>query len=798
MTTGEVLELFTYGVITTRERKIMDEVSAKIVLAGPPGQNKADIANMLIQGDILDQDNRVPDRETCDSEKASVELVDGRGWSLYIVDGMQDLAGGTSADAATGRRRMMTALAEGGTRGFHLFCLVLRKDNVWSFATAEYINAFRELFVGGNSRFVLIISDSGDQWVKDHQQELESRLPEFTVVAAQFLFDISDPYKDEYQRAALLQALEETLSSLCGSATVPRVLLVFNFLGNRSTATSKSKATVQPASPSSTHLVLQQNNIVQPPRNDIPVYNILLLGQTQSGKSTFLEYVRQYADPSYRVQHQRIGDGLESHTHEVLCEEVITNLPHYVVFDKKSKQELDIAPYFEKPEKYKAHIKRKDGLELRRSLKSDARTRRFRLFDTPGLNDTNGNDVQNVYSIISALSQNVDINLILIVDYPETGLTPEFQQTLRNYNTVFLGMQGIMAFVHTRVPNIVQDKKHEKLRQKYEKKKPLLDKIMGRNLTHHAVDCDFTEDRPVHLCYMRNQIKSILELATFYAPVRLNSTKIYKIEKMRTIDNILGHQLEQRRDEIQRILEHQSMAVKLRMEIVDTELEIARLQDYILENDTDAWIPIYEDRFDQNWHCFYIIGPETRTLPSCDFLIDRQDVLQFSVSVIRQDGGKDSNHWDVTFKRSPFEFGLYHVKMYSRRRTVYRRQISLRRTKLCVLQNKLRRLIRQRTELAQNQDGLHVDHRCQTGQTQRAGVTHQQDGGIIFILPTEEVERQMRERTWCLKMIDHLTRSTLTMAHFRTLAAERVYDGRDDECVNALHAYYLNKADLDD
>ncbi|KAF9940987.1 hypothetical protein BGZ67_006225 [Mortierella alpina] len=788
MTTGEVLELFTYGVITARERRLMDEISAKIILAGPPGQSKADIANMLVQGDIFDLDNRVATRTTSNSDMASVEIVDGRGWSVYLVDGVKDLALGTSGEAKTGKRKLSTALAEGGTCGFHLFCLVLRKENIWTFAAMEYINVFKGLC--GHRRYILIISDSGDQWIKDHQDELEARLPEFVVVAAHFLFEPSDPCKDEQQRFALLQAFEETLSSL-----------VFNFLGGRvfgSASNNKGKATVQPASPSTSHLVLQQSKIVQPARHNVPVYNILLLGQTQSGKSTFLEYIKQYADPSYKVQHNRIGDGLESHTQEVLSEEIVTNLPQYVVYDKRAKQELDIVPYFERPDKYKAQIKRKDGLELRRVLNPDSRTRRFRIFDTPGLNDTGGNDVQNVYNIISALSQDVDINLILIVDYPEIGLTPDFQQTLRNYNTVFLGMQGIMAFVHTRVPNICQDKRQEKLRQRYEKKKPLLDKIMGRNLTHHAVDCDFTEDRPVHLCYMRNQIKGILELATFYAPVRLNSMKIYKIEKMRTIDNILGHQLEQRRDEINRVLRNQSIAVQLRMDIIDTEMEIAKLHDYIRDHDTDAWIPVYEDRFDQNWHCFYIIGQETRTLPSRDFLIDRQDVLQFSVNVLRQDGGQDSNHWKVTFKRNPFQFGLYHVKMYSRRRTVHRRQISMRRTKLCVLQNKLRRLLQRRNELSHSHDGVSTEPTDQTDSGDGVSAAYEQKGAVMFILPSDEVERQMRERTWCIKMIDHLTRGTLTMTLFKTLATERIYEGRDDQCVNSLRAFYLNRGDPDD
>jgi len=66
----------------------------------------------------------------------------------------------------------------------------------------------------------------------------------------------------------------------------------------------------------------------------LPTYNILLLGPSQAGKSTFLEYVKQYANPSYTIDDKRIGNGNVSHTQDPHVEVVTTDLPIYTLYEK--------------------------------------------------------------------------------------------------------------------------------------------------------------------------------------------------------------------------------------------------------------------------------------------------------------------------------------------------------------------------------------------------------------------------------------------------------------------------------
>ncbi|KAF8902330.1 hypothetical protein BGZ58_006727, partial [Dissophora ornata] len=83
--------------------------------------------------------------------------------------------------------------------------------------------------------------------------------------------------------------------------------------------------------------------------NNIPTYNILLLGQTQSGKSTFLQAIRKYADPNCQIDEETIGDGNSSHTKEVLSQLVETNFPEYRLYGKGIYHQLDPRNYMDMP-----------------------------------------------------------------------------------------------------------------------------------------------------------------------------------------------------------------------------------------------------------------------------------------------------------------------------------------------------------------------------------------------------------------------------------------------------------------
>ncbi|KAF9199430.1 hypothetical protein BGZ59_003981, partial [Podila verticillata] len=63
-------------------------------------------------------------------------------------------------------------------------------------------------------------------------------------------------------------------------------------------------------------------------------YNILVLGETQSGKSTLIQYMRMYADPEVVIDTTVLGTGTLSHTMDIQPTSITTGLPEFYITDK--------------------------------------------------------------------------------------------------------------------------------------------------------------------------------------------------------------------------------------------------------------------------------------------------------------------------------------------------------------------------------------------------------------------------------------------------------------------------------
>ncbi|KAF9432071.1 hypothetical protein BGZ76_011302 [Entomortierella beljakovae] len=259
---GSDLELSVWRV--KKERNIMDkDIFGKMILVGPKDDGKITVANMMVQGKIFLR-NRVSEtppppppktpvptettiitastrtsriiqdevdgeegeekEEEDVPERASIQLVDGRGWIVCVVDGFQELVQGTSEEAKSIKQEMIYTMREGPSCGFNLFSLVVRCDHVFGTEIEGFLRDFKKLFAGVESRFVLIITNCSDVWVEDHERELEGRFNEFIIIPVQFLFDENMPNMFQSQREATLNALEDILYPYCNEAIIPEFL----------------------------------------------------------------------------------------------------------------------------------------------------------------------------------------------------------------------------------------------------------------------------------------------------------------------------------------------------------------------------------------------------------------------------------------------------------------------------------------------------------------------------------------------------------------------------------------------
>ncbi|KAG0337825.1 hypothetical protein BG005_003928, partial [Podila minutissima] len=183
-----------------------------------------------------------------------------------------------------------------------------------------------------------------------------------------------------------------------------------------------------------------------------PVYNVLILGPTQSGKSTFVENLKNYVDPDYVPA--VTGGGNVSHTKQVSSKAVETRLPSYGLYDENDRL-IDTSGIRKEASYHKLII---DDLKLvtRPTHVPGSPTYKFCFFDTPGLNDTDGNDIANVAEIFSTLSKKkvMHLNLIIITDNHFVPLFTSQKKAFETYFDLFDEMKTHVTIMHTHVDDM--------------------------------------------------------------------------------------------------------------------------------------------------------------------------------------------------------------------------------------------------------------------------------------------------------------------------------------------------------
>ncbi|KAF9274898.1 hypothetical protein BGZ68_000273 [Mortierella alpina] len=468
---------------------------------------------------------------------------------------------------------------------------------------------------------------------------------------------------------------------------------------------------------------------------DVPTYNVLLIGQSQSGKSTFLEAIQQYEDPRYIVDSSRIGRGNIAHTTEPRVVEIETCLPAYKVYEanQEGRQEIDMKHYLEETvlDDFKALLRRQEGLEV--TAESSTSCSRFRIIDTPGLDDSDGRDVEILGRIFSVIAKLGHLHLVVITDSHKALLAPGYKAALKTYSTLFSTMHGLMVFVGTHISNKYQHAglKNSEFNTQLTERTDIISDIMGRSFPQFKIDCNLKERRPFHICVTRNTIRDILHTATIKTAVKLDM-KVHKTVAMKEVDEIVYKRYTDYVTGLQRHCKVLDAAERLRIEIDQQKSVIDSKEDELLTIDTDELLHLYEVRFAQDWEHFYIvkptllqystfdssIGASYSRYPAVEILtrlygekteldgetidkfeekgaeedgcvIDKVLTLHSGVDVMEESGGEGRKVWKVLFKRKSYVKGHYHAVLSIKSRNKYRTRIDSLRLEISRLKEEL-------------------------------------------------------------------------------------------------------------
>ncbi|KAG0016159.1 hypothetical protein BGZ81_011368 [Podila clonocystis] len=280
-------------------------------------------------------------------------------------------------------------------------------------------------------------------------------------------------------------------------------------------------------------------------------HSVLVIGTTQSGKSAFIQHIKNYANPSYAIDQSLLGNGNLTKTESTRPFFVESNLPVYEVFHKATGDIIDLKDLASKSdeEDYRDILSSREKNVGLRLAPSDSNAPsdlvEFRFLDTPGLNDTSDRDSSHAVNIISEMINTGSFNLIIIVVSFKNHINEEQQLALEYYADVFKGLHTRIMFLHTHVDYTDVHHTNTVHYLDMKMKNKVLSKIFRRFDSETAFDEDYIKEypsftidlvskkRPVINCLIRNTIRDILKMAT--DPAVLLDTSMQNIERIRAI-----------------------------------------------------------------------------------------------------------------------------------------------------------------------------------------------------------------------------------------------------------------------
>ncbi|KAF9374014.1 hypothetical protein CPC16_001530 [Podila verticillata] len=441
-------------------------------------------------------------------------------------------------------------------------------------------------------------------------------------------------------------------------------------------------------------------------------YNVLVLGETQSGKSTLTQYMRKYADPSVVIDASALGTGFLSHTVQVNTTSITTDLPEYNVVDKKGAN-VNYRSFMTMPVEHDCEdaLNGRKGLEMRKGVAHLKKRVNFNLIDTPGLNATGGNDESHVQKIFGTLVQTNTIHLILITVSSLGPFTQGLKDAIKTYVDIFSGFDGIIAFVNTRFDYKNFHPAYSQVSRAIDLRTQSLREIMGRTtFPHFKIDCNIYNKKPIRECITLNTIQKILQLATFNRPVDMLHTVVNKTRKMHDVDNILWAEVKAVIDkfELDQHLEDRDegelLAETLRcmswIHGLDTRLKA--LDEFFVRRNVKLPEVLYEERLDMEYEA--VGQAQNLTIryqeTGLDIPIYSRHLLYHEIQVIKELGrGRceaPRKFWQADFRSMSSFHWPFHVKIYTSRCKKYRAEIEEKRKEYWELQCKRHRAIRYR------------------------------------------------------------------------------------------------------
>ncbi|TGJ83242.1 hypothetical protein E0Z10_g5512 [Xylaria hypoxylon] len=366
-------------------------------------------------------------------------------------------------------------------------------------------------------------------------------------------------------------------------------------------------------------------------RDNTEPITVLVIGPSQNGKSTFINRVIDIAESA--VSRALEGNGNEKCTVNSQIFDLDVPLTEYYLEDRETGKPHDVPrmtdeaqilkdAWYRKQTRNRYEIKPVDG---------HCPSMKLRLIDTPGLDDSEGKDFENMADILEILNKlskspvvwETKIHAIVFIYNSENAFSHSFQGVVKDYYRCMPNLFGGLCVINTHFNTSALSKKRanfiqnniigagDNARQRIIKERAReFAKILGEgfNPTHFFVDSKPNGKQAYEDLVSRNTITDILTFWAGSKAMPISQMRLIKNREMQSIDNRLQILLIRAIDKWKGDLhvarenasEHEAFKATLLQRKEELENNLARLQEDLdrLDNDTEYTIETWTSKDD--------------------------------------------------------------------------------------------------------------------------------------------------------------------------------------------------------
>lgn len=345
---------------------------------------------------------------------------------------------------------------------------------------------------------------------------------------------------------------------------------------------------------------------------------VLVIGPSQNGKSTFINRLINLSETK-NIPLAREGDGNFKCTYNCTAYDLeipltdyklvqVANGEDYAVPDVDREDEFLGAGWWKKQTRSKYAVKK---------CQPNGPRMRLRLIDTPGLDDSDGTDYENLEAVLKFLNEKAqslekwerEIHALVFVYNFNNSFTYSFQQTLKDYERCMPNLFGGLTVVNTNFNVTAWAQKRQLLIREQllgsteaakvrimKERRAEFAKTLNRNPTHFFIDNKPKESLAFDELLSCNTICDILNYWSNSKPMEIGQMRLIKTENMKAVDkrlqSYLLHAINQwdieKSDELRK--SSKEVATRSYLEQLNKELldDIGRIKSELERYDNDS------------------------------------------------------------------------------------------------------------------------------------------------------------------------------------------------------------------